>query len=102
MLTVKPREIGRDRLQEQEVTEKPGHSYHFVSFLGIPRNFEIEAPIILFGKERVTQEERGHLQVTYLRTINRQYKNNIISKMSFTMISLSNSDNCCCVMESAG
>lgn len=43
---------------EQELTEKQGHSHRFVSLLGIPRNTEMEAPIILFSYDSKEQPRK--------------------------------------------
>lgn len=64
MLRVNLRETGRDL--EQEVTVKHRHSHHFVCFVGIPRNTEMEAPIILFSYESKEQPRKNWVIPGYI------------------------------------
>lgn len=57
MFRMNPRETGKDL--EQELTGKHRRSHHFLSFLGIPRNTEMEAPIILFSYESKEQPRKN-------------------------------------------
>lgn len=64
MLRVNLRGTGRDL--EQEVTGENRHSHHFVCFLEIPRNIEMEAPIILFSYESKEQPRKNLVLPGYI------------------------------------